>query len=205
MSPAMPRLPQRKGSPRPPHPEAFHATPPEAIDRLVMKEDFAGPVGEFACGEGHISRQLEWWGFDVISTDLVDRGYGQGGVDFLADPSPHAGLPFRSLLTNPPFPLFIPWIERSLALMDEKDWPSAVNSQAGVALLAPVTYLAAQDRGELFSRRPPAAIWVFSKRILCVQGGSKGKVTGSGAVDYMWLVWRAPWRTTSFRPPLGWL
>ena len=171
---------------------------------LLRVETFVDPIGEFACGEGDISRILEWHGHQVISTDLIDRGYGQGGVDFLSTPSPHANLPFRSLITNPPFPLFIPWIERSLELLDAKGWESEPGALAGSALLAPVTYLAGGHRGELFRHRPPASIWVFSGRILSVQGGSQGAVTGSGAVDYMWLVWRAPWQTPD-HPPLGWI
>jgi hypothetical protein len=201
----MPRQTQRKGSPRKPHPQAFHSTPAEGVDRLLRVEAFAAPIGEFACGEGHISRVLESDGDAVISTDLIDRGYGQGGVDFLASPSPHADLGFCSLLTNPPFPLFTAWVERSLELLDARGWPSQGNKQAGCALLAPVTYLAGQERGVMFCKRPPANVWVFSARILCVQGGSQGKITGQGTMDYLWLVWRAPWQMPSHQPLLGWL
>src|ERR1700759_147425 len=40
-------------------------------------------VWEPACGDGGIARPLERGGFRVVGTDLVDRGYGFGGVDFL--------------------------------------------------------------------------------------------------------------------------
>jgi len=41
-------------------------------------ESFEGQIWEPACGDGAISRVLEAAGYQVISTDLIDRGYGQG-------------------------------------------------------------------------------------------------------------------------------
>ena len=58
-------------------------------------------VWECACGEGHISKVLESHGYDVVSTDLVYRGYGrlnpcdfllENVVDFSGD-----------IITNPPY------------------------------------------------------------------------------------------------------
>lgn len=43
-------------------------------------------VWECACGEGHISKVLESHGYDVVSTDLVYRGYGRlNPCDFLLE------------------------------------------------------------------------------------------------------------------------
>ena len=41
------------------------------------------PVLECACGEGHLSERLKYYGYDVVSRDLIDRGYGETGIDFL--------------------------------------------------------------------------------------------------------------------------
>ena len=61
----------------------YYSTDPRAIDFLVREVDLCGNIWECACGDGQISRRLEEYGFDVYSTDLVDRGYGIPNVDFL--------------------------------------------------------------------------------------------------------------------------
>ena len=60
----------------------FYATEPAATDWLCKIEQFKGPILEPSCGEGHISRQLIAHGYEVVSRDLVDRGYGEV-ADFL--------------------------------------------------------------------------------------------------------------------------
>lgn len=57
----------------------FYATDPRAIELLLNVENFSDKVWECACGEGHLSKVLESKGYDVISTDLIDRGFGTGG------------------------------------------------------------------------------------------------------------------------------
>lgn len=60
----------------------FYATEPSAIDRLVAKYDIPHRVWEPACGSGCLSKRLEELGHEVISSDLVDRGYGETGINF---------------------------------------------------------------------------------------------------------------------------
>ena len=64
-------------------PEDYYATPPLATEWLCKLEDFADRILEPACGEGHISEILKSHGYDVVSRDLVDRGYGEI-ADFLS-------------------------------------------------------------------------------------------------------------------------
>ena len=44
-------------------------------------------------------KRLESYGYDVISSDLVDRGYGTPNKDFLKDTEMKDG----SIITNPPY------------------------------------------------------------------------------------------------------
>ena len=81
------------------HPDGYHPTPPRGARALLARESFTGVLWECACGDGAISRILEAAGFEVISTDLVDRGYGRGGHDFLADNATLAD----HIITNPPY------------------------------------------------------------------------------------------------------
>jgi hypothetical protein len=59
-------------------PHDFYPTPPEAVRALLSVETFTGSVWEPACGDGAISKVLIEAGFEVVSTDLIDRGFGTG-------------------------------------------------------------------------------------------------------------------------------
>nr|DAT55688.1 MAG TPA: adenine-specific methyltransferase [Caudoviricetes sp.] len=62
----------------------YYATEPRAVEILLDHETFSKDVWEPACGEGHISKVLLERGYDVLSTDLVYRGFGfKTTVDFL--------------------------------------------------------------------------------------------------------------------------
>lgn len=56
----------------------FYATDPVAIDKLVSAIHLPQNIWECACGTGCLSERLKHYGHDVVSTDLVDRGYGGG-------------------------------------------------------------------------------------------------------------------------------
>src|SRR5690349_21675354 len=75
----------------------FYATPPEATRALLTVEGFDAPIWEPACGDGAISRPLIEAGHDVVSTDLIDRGYGTAGIDFIRESTraPSISLPIR--------------------------------------------------------------------------------------------------------------
>ncbi len=63
----------------------YYATPPEVTRAILDQEILEGSILEPACGEGHMSEVLREYypGSDIVSTDLVNRGYGQGDIDFL--------------------------------------------------------------------------------------------------------------------------
>src|ERR1017187_9432499 len=61
----------------------FYPTPRIAIESLLERETFSGPIWEPASGSGAISTVLSEYGYDVISTDLFEYGYGESGIDFL--------------------------------------------------------------------------------------------------------------------------
>lgn len=81
--------------------EDFYATDKVAIDGLKSVWEIPQNIWECACGEGDLSKRLEELGHTVYSTDLVDRGYGIGNVDFLKTTE----LPkdCTCILTNPPY------------------------------------------------------------------------------------------------------
>ena len=63
----------------------FYATSPKAVDELVKYAELEIPnrVWEPSCGSGCLSERLIEYGHEVVSTDLIARGYGVGGGKFL--------------------------------------------------------------------------------------------------------------------------
>ena len=61
----------------------FYPTPRWATYALINSEHFDGDIWEPACGDGSMSEVLAETGNLVISSDLFDRGYGEGGINYL--------------------------------------------------------------------------------------------------------------------------
>ena len=55
----------------------FYATPTNGVEALIKHEKFKGKIWEPACGLGAISKPLIEVGYNVYSSDLIDRGYGE--------------------------------------------------------------------------------------------------------------------------------
>ena len=82
----------------------FYPTPSYAVEELLKRENFIGNIWECACGEGDISEVFKNKGFEVISTDLIDRGYGEQ-LDFLK-----SDLVADNIITNPPYKISLDFV-----------------------------------------------------------------------------------------------
>lgn len=156
------------------HPEDFYPTHPGATRALLSVETFDGPIWEPACGAGDMSRVLEAAGYGVISTDLIDRGYGEGGRDFLMEWSPVA----PNIVTNPPFRWAIEFTNRALQLTTGK-----------VALFLRLAFLEGVERGIWFPSTPLARVWVMSRRVPMSRGKLHVEGDGNGVMAFAWFVW----------------
>jgi len=165
----------------------FHETPEIAIRGLLSVEAFTGPIWEPACGHGAISRMLEDAGHEVISTDLVERGYGTGRVDFLMEFAPRS----PNIVTNPPFKLAAEFARRAVALTTGK-----------VALLCRLGWLEGRERGQMFAENPLARVWVFSGRLPMMHRNGYDGPKSTSAIAFAWFVWD---KAHAGRPTLGWL
>lgn len=154
----------------------FYATDPRAIELLLDIESFSDKIWECACGEGHLSKVLEAKGYDVISTDLINRGFGTGGVDFLSSSEIFDG----DIITNPPYKYAIEFVEKAIA---------SITNGHKVAMLLRLSFLEGISRRKLFDRHPPKTVYVASKRILCAKNGDFENSDGS-AIAYAWFVWQ---------------
>jgi 2-polyprenyl-3-methyl-5-hydroxy-6-metoxy-1,4-benzoquinol methylase len=60
----------------------FYPTPENATQSLLDKQKFEGNIWECACGNGAMSKVMIKNGYDVYSSDLINRDYGEIGIDF---------------------------------------------------------------------------------------------------------------------------
>lgn len=161
----------------------YYATEPKALELLLELEQFSPYVWECACGEGHLSEALKKHGYKVFSTDLIDRGYGRGGVDFLKVTKAEVGADFpRDIITNPPYKYAKEFVEHALDISVDG---------TKVAMFLKLQFLEGKARRGLFEKYPPKTIYVASSRLLCAKNGEFQKMRdgGGSAVAYAWFIW----------------
>lgn len=153
----------------------YYATDPIAIPILFKQEQFTN-VWECACGEGWLSKEIEK--HDVLgrSSDLIDRGYGEGGIDFLAIDN----LEWNGdIITNPPYRYAKEFVEKALQIMPTGN---------KVAMFLKLTFMESKSRKMLFTENPPKTIYVSSSRIKCYKNGNND--FKNSAIAYGWYVWQ---------------
>ncbi|MDX2264330.1 MAG: hypothetical protein NW215_05110 [Hyphomicrobiales bacterium] len=162
-------------------PYEFYPTPPAATRALLSVEDFDGPVWEPACGQGHIARVLEAAGLQVVCTDLVDYGYGEGGRDFLAETKPLG----KHIITNPPY-------GRGLADAFVRHALKLTRATGGkVAMLLSIDSLCHPIRHALFTSAPPKVIYCLDDCQCWPEGDPAKATTSLKRQRYCWAVWQA--------------
>lgn len=156
----------------------YYATEPAAAEWLLELESFNHYVWEPACGEGHLSEVFVQKGYNVLSTDLVDRGYGTGGVDFFKCTEKTD----KDIVTNPPYKYAQEFVEHALEL---------VTDGCKVCMFLKLTFLEGKKRKKLFEKYPPKVVYVSSSRLQCAKNGDFVKYKkGTGtAIAYGWFVW----------------
>ena len=167
--------------------EDYYATEPKAAELLLSKETFSPKIWECACGACHLSRVFKKAGYKVKSTDLMDRGFGKPGIDFLSmDDIGWDG----DIITNPPYKFALEFIEKSLRIIPEGN---------KVAMFLKLQFCEGKKRRKLFDSQPPKMIYVSSSRLLCAKNAEFVKMIASGgsAVAYAWFVWEKGFRGTT--------
>ena len=159
----------------------FYATDPESLEIFLkaLERDnlkLHKCIWECACGKGHLSKLLETKGYEVWSTDLIDRGYGKGNTDFLKSiPDCWCG----DILTNPPYKYAKEFVEKALQI---------TRTGTYTVMFLKIQFLEGIERKKLFDKFPPKYIYVNSKRQLCyLNGDMSNKI--SSATCYCWFIW----------------
>ena len=166
----------------------FYATPPSVTAALLRHIQFRGKVWEPCCGDGAMSSVLAEHGYDVVSTDIVDRGFGTPGVDFLACHSVPGGC--RSIITNPPYgdtgshagqskspAAMLGFLRHAMTL--------TASVQGQLALLVRLQWIAGKHAADTLSSGPFAAVIVLTHRIRWFDMGER---TNAAQHHHAWVV-----------------
>ena len=158
----------------------YYATDPVAVKVLLEEGNvkLSPVVWECACGEGHLSEELKKHGYIVHSTDLIDRGYGAGGVDFLQ----WQGTFHGDIITNPPYSMAEQFVRHALDIIDDG---------RKVFMFLKIQFLEGKSRRKLFDLKELKTVYVSSSRILCAKNAQfeAVKAGGGSAVAYAWYEW----------------
>lgn len=159
----------------------FYPTPPEATRALLSFEQFDGSIWEPACGRGAISRVLEDAGHEVVSTDLIQRDYGTGGIDFLRETRSRA----KHIVTNPPYGrgLADAFVTHALTLIRK--------TGGAVAMLLNLASLCHPMRHELWINHPPRVIYALDELICWPEGDPALARSSTAQHRYCWVVWKS--------------
>ena len=165
----------------------FYATNPKALEIAMPKlekEGLSKNVWECACGKGHLAEVLKEKGYKVISTDLIDRGYGQS-LDFLmVNGSSKFDI---DILTNPPFKLAEKFVEKGMDLITDGH---------KVFLFLKVQFLESKGRYKLFKKYPLKKLLVYSERQQCAKDAEFDKYTATTQC-YCWFVFEKGYKGES--------
>lgn len=160
----------------------FYATDPNSLEiflKALKRDGFElhKNIWECACGQGHLSEVLKRHDYNVISTDLIDRGYSEElPMDFLNETFEDFD---GDILTNPPYKYAKEFVEK--AVTDLKDGCYCV-------MFLKIQFLEGQSRKKLFDKYPPKYVYVNSARQTCYINGDMSKKLGS-ATCYCWFIW----------------
>ena len=164
----------------------FYQTPHDAIYPLLEREKFDGEIWECACGDGAISNILKEYNYNVYSSDLIDRNYGEIGIDFLK-----SNRKTENIITNPPFKLGIDFAYHSNKLATKK-----------VALFSRINFLEGVARSKMFKLTPIKKVYIFSRRITFTNPDSNKKTHGGGMLAFAWFIWEKGYEG---KPYIDWI
>jgi len=168
----------------------YYATHSDSTKALLKVESIVYPALEPACGEGHISKLLAG---DVTSIDLIDRGFGTGGIDFLTW---QPDRQYQDVITNPPFSLFLQFLDKSLQVASHR-----------VYLFGKLVALEGQKRATFLEGSPLKYVYVFKARQQPLSNGNPidpktGKKWASSTMAFAWFVWEKEYEG---KPTIKWL
>jgi hypothetical protein len=152
----------------------LYETPPQATQALLRVENLPHDIWEPACGRGAISSVLEGAGHEVMSTDLVDYGYGVPGCDFLMEWESPRGI--EAIVTNPPYKNADAFVRKGLELVP------------AVYMLLRWAYAEGVGRSDIIDNHL-SRVWLGRERLpMMHRDGWDGTTQTNSAMPFAWFV-----------------
>ena len=172
----------------------FYATDPKALELFLERIEKDGltlskQLWEPACGDGQLSKKLTEKGYHVVSTDLINRGYGDGTLDF----TKNEFIFFGDILTNPPYKHAQMFVEKAI---------NAVPNNGKVVMFLRLQFLEGISRGVLYDKYPPKYVYVHRKRVNTWKNNDPAERKKTSAVCFAWFWWE---KGFTGEPTLRWL
>lgn len=171
----------------------YYATPPRAIDDLLSKVSLNKDVWECACGGGALSDKLIELGYNVVATDIKDRGAKKFDkiYDFLAEDTKQVNC---DIVTNPPYKLATDFVTKALNTVTEGN---------KVCYFLKIQFLEGTKRYEkLYKHNELKHVLVYSRRITTAKNGEFDKYQSSTALCHAWFVWEKGYKG---KPTIDWI
>ncbi|MBD9635948.1 hypothetical protein IB277_06525 [Ensifer sp. ENS07] len=167
--------------------DQLYQTPIEAMRTLLALESFSATVKEPAVGKGAIMRPLEDAGYEVMISDLVDRGVStrhgelqQVGDFLLSLAGASVGV---DIVTNPPYAELANSFPAH-ALREHKP--------RKMALLLNWNFAAGfEDPNRIFvmDENPPSRVYLFTRRLPMMHRDGWDGPEASSQMNTAWFVW----------------
>lgn len=158
----------------------FYATPPNEVRNILYQEPLLGKsVLEPHCGVGNIAQTIKdmYPDMQITATDLIDRGYGFGGYDFLNDKYPFTKN-YDNVIMNPPFKGIHKHVLKGYRIANKK-----------LIVLARLQFMESNTRyKEIFSYTPFNKAYVYTGRIACIKNNDPDQRLASN-MAFAWFVW----------------
>lgn len=158
-------------------PNDLYPTPPWCTQALLDNMAFNShdKIWEPACGLGHISKVLKENGLSVVSSDLMNYGYGRKHTDFLKTRKMRDGS--KHIITNPPYgPLAEEFIRHALKLTKKVD--------GTVSMFLRNEFDCASSRQDIFDTPEFCFKLTLTTRPRWIEGS-----TGSPRHNFSWFHW----------------
>jgi hypothetical protein len=152
----------------------LYETPECAVRALLAIERLPARIWEPACGRGAIAQILRDAGHDVVATDLIDYGYGDAGIDFLAER--RTPSPVMAIVTNPPFKLADQFVRHALRLCPK------------VVMLLRLAFLESERRRDILEDGQLARVHVFRNRLPMMHRDGWDGPRATSATAFAWFV-----------------
>lgn len=164
----------------------FYATDNIAAHLLLENEPLKN-IWECACGDGELAKVFDKAGVLGKASDLINRGYGEAGIDFLK----YSGGWDGDIVTNPPYKHAEAFVRRAYEI---------IQPGRKVCMFLRLLFLESKGRQALFEECPLKTVYVSRKRIPAYKNNNQSNK--SSAIAFCWFVWEKGY---SGEPVIKWI